>query len=268
MQNYYDINIGEISVVVRKKENSEFIFKCESRIKHGFVFVTGGKGVFEGRGEKIILQKNSLLIACKGENYTISALDDDFEYITTAFDIIPINAFNIIGLPIFMDISPHKYLANQFELLIKIWNERSPLYVLKAKIQLEQIIIDLFNLNTKSKDYLFDENRLIPAIDYINCFYDREISVKELAGLCNLSVSHFRRIFKEKTGFTPLGYRESVRIHWAKQLLISDLFTVSEIALKLGYYDIYHFSKDFKKHTSMSPKEYVKNYKNGNAVGE
>ena len=91
MKNYYDINIGEISVVVKKNETSEFVFKCENRHKDGFVFVTGGKGVFEGRKEKIRLQKNSLLITSKGENYTISALDDDFEYITTAFDIIPIN---------------------------------------------------------------------------------------------------------------------------------------------------------------------------------
>ena len=261
MKNYYDINIGEISVVVKKNETSEFVYKCENRRKDGFVFVTGGKGIFEGRKEKIGLQKNSLLIISKGENYTISALDDDFEYITTAFDIIPINAFNTIGLPIFMDINPHRYLVNQFEWMLKIWNERSPLYVLKTKIQLEQIIIDLFNINSKSRDYLSDENRLLPAIDYINRFYDRDISSNELAGICKLSVSHFRRVFKEKMDLTPLKYRETVRIYWAKQLLISDFFTVSEIALKLGYYDVYHFSKDFKKYTNMSPKEYIRNYR-------
>ena len=62
MKNYYDINIGEISVVVKKNETSEFVFKCENRSNDGFVFVTGGKGIFEGRKEKIGLQKNSLLI--------------------------------------------------------------------------------------------------------------------------------------------------------------------------------------------------------------
>lgn len=268
MKNYYDINIGEISVVVKKKETSEFVYKCENRSKDGFVFVTGGRGVFEGRKEKISLQKNSLLITSKGENYTIRALDDDFEYITTAFDIIPINAFNTIGLPIYMDINPHRYLVNQFEWLLKIWDERSPLYVLKTKNRLEQIIIDLFNINSRSKDYLSDENRLLPAIDYINRFYDREISAKELAGLCKLSVSHFRRVFKEKMNLTPLQYRETVRIYRAKQLLISDLFTVSEIAHKLGYYDVYHFSKDFKKYTNVSPKEYVRNYKTNQSISE
>lgn len=57
MNNYYDINIGEISVVVKKNETSEFVFKCENRSNDGFVFVTGGKGIFEGRKEKIRLKK-------------------------------------------------------------------------------------------------------------------------------------------------------------------------------------------------------------------
>lgn len=263
MQNFYDINVGDISVVVKKKENAAFVYKCEDRNKDGFVFVTAGNGVFENFEGKINLQKNSLLITSKGEKYTISALNDDFEYITTAFDIIPVNAFHTIGLPTFMDIDPHPYLIKQFEWLLTIWGERSPLYVLKTKIQLEQIIIDLFNLCAKSNDDVSAENRLIPAINYLNRYYDKEISVNELAELCKLSVSHFRRIFKEKTGLTPLGYRESIRIHWAKQLLISDCFTVSEIAGKLGYYDVYHFSKNFKKSTNLSPKQYIHNYKSG-----
>ncbi len=267
MQSYYDINIGDISVVVKKKEIASFVYNCEGRYQDGFIFITGGTGVFENSEQKVKLQKDDVLILSKGEKYTVSALDNDFEYITTAFEVYPQNAFHTIGLPTFMKIGAHRYLVNQFEWLLSIWEERSPLYVLKTKIQLEQIIIDLFNISTENKENATDDNILLPAINYINRFYDKEISVTELAELCKLSVSHFRRVFKEKTGFTPLGYRESVRIHWAKQLLISDFFTVSEIAHKLGYYDIYHFSKDFKRYTAMSPKEYVKNYKK-TAAGE
>ena len=267
MQSYYDINIGDISVVVKKKEIASFVYNCEGRYQDGFIFVTGGTGVFENSEQKVKLQKDDILILSKGEKYTVSALDDGFEYITTAFEICPANALHTIGLPTFMEIGAHRLLVNQFKWLLSIWEERSALYVLKTKIQLEQIIIDLFNISTENKENATDDNILLPAINYINRFYDKEISVTELAELCKLSVSHFRRVFKEKTGFTPLGYRESVRIHWAKQLLISDFFTVSEIAHKLGYYDIYHFSKDFKRYTAMSPKEYVKNYKK-TAAGE
>lgn len=53
-----------------------------------------------------------------------------------------------------------------------------------------------------------------------------------------------------------MQYRENVRIHWAKRFLLSDLFSLPEIAEKLGYYDIYHFGKSFKKQTQLSPGKY------------
>lgn len=59
---------------------------------------------------------------------------------------------------------------------------------------------------------------------------------------------------------TPMQYREAVRMHWAKQLLGSELFSISEIAARLGYYDIYHFSKKFKLHTGYSPRQYMKRH--------
>jgi AraC family transcriptional regulator of arabinose operon len=257
MQNYYDISIGDISIVIKKREKAEFVYRCKSRNKDGFIFVTDGLGTFENAEGCSQLQKNSLLILSKGEQYSVLASNDEFEYITTAFDISPDNAFNTIGLPTLIQLTEHPHFVKQIEWLLKLWDERSPLYVLKTKIQLGQLILDLFHLNTINTEDIPRENRILPAINYIHRFYDQKISVTELAGLCKLSVSHFRRVFKDKTGFTPLQYKESVRIYWAKQLLFSKLFTISEIAAKLGYYDIYHFSEDFKKNTQLSPKQYM-----------
>jgi AraC-like DNA-binding protein len=258
MQNFQDISVGDISIVIKKRENADFVYRCKSRNMDGFIFVTDGLGIFENAEGCRPLQRGSLMILSKGEQYSILASDDAFEYITTAFDILPDNALHTIGLPNFMQLTVHSHLTKQFEWLLKIWDERSPLYVLKTKIQIEQLILDLFHLSAINTEDIPEENRILPAINHIHRFYDQKISVTELAELCKLSVSHFRRVFKEKTGFSPLQYKESVRTHWAKQLLISKLFTVSEIASKLGYYDIYHFSKDFKQNTQLSPKQYMR----------
>ena len=91
---------------------------------------------------------------------------------------------------------------------------------------------------------------------YINKNYDKEISLDTLAGLCLMSKSYFRSQFKKYKGVSPLKYREDVRISWAKKYLRSNFFSATEIAEKLGYCDIYHFSKAFKNSVGVTPSEY------------
>lgn len=258
MNIYSDMKIDSISVVVKKKENSDFVFNCESRAYDGFLFVTGGNGIFKNKNNKMMLQKNSFVILEKGEKYTVKAINSDFEYITSWYEILPRGAFKKLGMPDCMDISGYPYIATQIEKIYKTWEERSPLYTLRTRALTEQLLINLFDIQSKADTYLKSENRIGPAIAYINKFYDKPISSKDLADLCKMSVSNFRRVFLKETGILPMEYREELRIYWSKRLLRSGIFTISEIASKLGYCDVYHFSKDFKKRTGKSPKEYIK----------
>jgi AraC-like DNA-binding protein len=87
---------------------------------------------------------------------------------------------------------------------------------------------------------------------------DSDLSITEIAKECGVSECYFRRLFQEYSGESPINFRQKHRIEKAKQLLLSDEhYSVGEIAEELGFSDIYHFSKTFKKFCGISPNKFV-----------
>ena len=87
---------------------------------------------------------------------------------------------------------------------------------------------------------------------------DSDLSLSQIAAKSGVSDCYFRRLFRQYSGESPICFRQRHRIERAKQLLVSDeQYTISEVAQELGFSDIYHFSKTFKKYCGESPRKYV-----------
>jgi AraC-like DNA-binding protein len=92
--------------------------------------------------------------------------------------------------------------------------------------------------------------------EYIDGNIDQRISVELLAGLANLSICYFVRAFKQSMGVTPHDYLIRQRVERTKQLLSDSDMPLSEIALVAGFADQSHFSRRFRQHVGMSPRDY------------
>jgi AraC-like DNA-binding protein len=77
--------------------------------------------------------------------------------------------------------------------------------------------------------------------------------IEVLAGELNMSVSHLHHVFKEHTGLSPYQYHLQLKIQRAKEMLHDSGLAVKQIAGILGFQDLYHFSKIFKRKTGVSP---------------
>ncbi|MYM62317.1 GlxA family transcriptional regulator [Pseudomaricurvus sp. HS19] len=114
----------------------------------------------------------------------------------------------------------------------------------------------------ESTSYYDDKHRYHPDEDIVqaqiwlqdNC--QKEILLKSVAEKFDMSVRTFNRRFKNATGKTPLQYLQEIRIDMAKDLLQTSNLSVSEIAYKVGYQDMGHFSSLFKKLLSTTPSDY------------
>lgn len=99
------------------------------------------------------------------------------------------------------------------------------------------------------------------SIKFMRENLDKVISVKELAEQFNYSSSHFVRLFKNKTGYSPIHYFNHLKIQKACQFLSFTDLSVKEISFELGFDDPLYFSRLFKKSMYMSPLKYRNKYK-------
>ncbi len=82
------------------------------------------------------------------------------------------------------------------------------------------------------------------------------LKLEELAKLCNLSLSTFKREFKKEFEDSPTNYINDKRLERAKELLsITDL-PIREIAYELGFHDSLYFTRLFKKKIGIPPSAY------------
>lgn len=88
------------------------------------------------------------------------------------------------------------------------------------------------------------------------------LSVEELAALCNLSLSSFKREFAKVFNDSPAQYLKNKKIERGAELLLLSDQRISEIAYDCGFADISHFSKSFHEKYGVSPSQYRLNQTN------
>jgi len=84
-------------------------------------------------------------------------------------------------------------------------------------------------------------------------------TVEEMAGLVGLSTSRFHAVYKALFGISPMQDLIDARTEYAKnRLLLTPEASLSEIAEALGYNDQFHFIRQFRKETGMTPGQFRK----------
>lgn len=86
-------------------------------------------------------------------------------------------------------------------------------------------------------------------------WYD-DLSLEELASLSSMSVSSFKRKFRETYQDTPSHYIKTKRLARACNLLRTTPMAVSEIGYECGFNDPGYFTKVFRSQYQITPTEY------------
>ncbi|WP_130860485.1 response regulator [Gracilibacillus phocaeensis] len=106
------------------------------------------------------------------------------------------------------------------------------------------------------KSYFQSQEKIEKARQYIDGHYHQSLSLVDMAVYAELSTNYFSNLFHEVTGHTFIDYLTEIRIQQAKERLQKHSASLKEISIDIGYKDPNYFSRVFKKHVGMSPKQY------------
>ncbi len=216
-----------------------------------FTFACGGKDITARKGEVVVLNcyepheyktndyLESVWLHIAGQN--------SVDY----YNEIVKNEGNIIRCS-----DPEHVKKLLFRLIEKISSSDRPSES-DMSLDIYKLLFDLQNtLHISTNNNLSYEDSVQDAKKYIAERLGEELTVEAVAEHINMSKSHFSRIFKQQTGFSPYEFILASRLNKAKDYLQKTDLTVSQIAFEVGFNSSANFIYFFKQNTGLSPNKF------------
>ncbi len=164
--------------------------------------------------------------------------------------------------PYFIRINDYSMLHEKMSRIIGMLNAPNASFQTRAVLKFEELLLfiheqrcNVDSFQSRHKDIIEDlEMRIAQNAGYE---WDFELEAKAQ----NLSYAHFRRLFKQHTGFSPWNYLIECRLRNASRLLSTTVRRVGEITIEAGFNDEFYFSKKFKSRFGESPSAFRMRHK-------
>ena len=183
------------------------------------------------------------------------ALKDDMK--TSHIPLILITAKTLIESEITgFETGADDYITKPFSLSVlsaRVKNLLLSRNSLKEKYRRELLLLPGENIPMSA-----DEKMLKRLSHFVEDNLASSLCVEEICNAIGISKSNLYRKLKELTGLTLSEIIKEIRLKKAKQLLMEEKFSVSEVAYMVGFSDADYFRKCFRSEFAMSPTQYAK----------
>ena len=275
-------NIPEIFLKHNKQEPDLFIYDfkmtsdvVKSKVNLGmnmFSFLQEGKKQVHFAGTAVAVNKDQSLILKKGNWLWTELLDTETTYYCKLFFFSEkilkefLNKHSIektspINKKPYFIIKNDAYITSYLNSLNTI--SKAPVSFMEnlLSIKFEEIMLYLINkygknFETYLQSLIIKETSAFKKIVESNI--NSNLKLGEIAFLCNMSLSTFKRYFINEYKVSPGQWFQDKRLQKAKETLEHGSLTASEIYLDFGYNNLSNFSIAFKNKFGISPKETIK----------
>lgn len=146
-----------------------------------------------------------------------------------------------------------KWFLSAFEM----WSKRDAASYFRTKAQVAEIFAEL--LSDREQQYMQSSKYalIVPALDHIRTHFREPITISALAEMCGISDEYLRTLIRSHTGQTPLAYINTLRLEYARDLLMSGYHSVAQVAEVSGFESPEYFSRMFKKQYHITPRKVI-----------
>ncbi|MGN0334255.1 MAG: helix-turn-helix domain-containing protein [Lachnospiraceae bacterium] len=260
------VRIREILGYYYSIRDSGYHFEGESHPFYELTYVDRGTLSTSVEGQEYELKERELIIYGPGQFHTQTIhKGDSCSYITILFELETTgNHYDFLLNKIF------PYEKKIHTLLKTFVNESSSLIPYMDSLMLcilQEVIIRLLQsefVETASKKPVtevrqhYHDELLEKILTYIDETICEPITIAEICQKFSMSRSSLQILFNENLNQSPKKYINELKLEKSRQMISEDKYTISEIALMLGFNSIHYFSRAFTQKYNMAPSEYSK----------
>lgn len=262
----YISNINSSSIKVHKIKTEEMTTKQPITISSEehvtLLYIVKGGASFKAKLREGEVKKGDLLMLNPGMDLIMTPLRK-LEWIkVTISGILFISSIDINSTKqLYITQDKTRQIKSYLDLaLLEAVNEFEGTALILRKL-LECIVAQVLrskDLTIKDSGIQEGDDGLQRVQSYIRENYSQRITLEKLASYIGMKKYYFIRVFKQRTGLSPIDYLIQVRLAEAEKLLSKSNFSVSKIADRVGFHSPSYFSKTFKEVNHCTPSEFRK----------
>lgn len=240
------------------------------------VLYTRSSGYYLKCGGKYRAEPGVLVIVSPGQSHDFVSLRHSSVYSEITFSLVT-RAGNVLTLPfekilniytgasgqIGQEIHLSKEAAQELVIImIQIMDylqspsAMSDFYAQRALANVFDMIVAHCYTEGIQDAALARDDPILRVKQHIDDHYAEAITAEDLASMSHCSKGHLFRAFKKSFRVSPLAYQQDLRFEAAQRLLRFTSLRCYEIALRVGYSNVYYFHRQFRKRMGITPKHY------------
>ena len=238
-----------------------------------FAFISSGKKMWRTIYNSYEVSQGDILFVKKGANLTHQFFDDEFcaififipddfikEFLKKNTALCDVSQKDISGQDAVLRIAQDELLENYYRSIKSYLSLSEKPNEQLLILKFEELLLSLFsNKNHRQlTDYFISlcQNQQYHMSRVMEENFGYNLMLEDYALLCHMSLSTFKKCFKQYYNTTPAAWLLQRKLDLARHKILTSDLSINQISFECGFEDTSHFIRVFKQKNNLTPLQY------------